>query len=148
MGNELELMKLLLTSSVIVSATTIIGNVVMFMLNRKATKEDRDESKHDKVQSLEDRLGKLERRHEEDSTVLNEAIVSINKSMNDIKDGQRVILYDRILYLSRSFIHEGKISYEDKANLHKMHSVYHNQLNGNGDLDSAMKDVDELDTQY
>lgn len=56
----------------------------------------------------------------------------------------RVLLRDRIKYLSRSYITVGVIAYDDRRDLFKMHGVYHNELGGNGDLDSLMQQVERL----
>lgn len=56
----------------------------------------------------------------------------------------KYILYDRIRYLGQKYIAEGEIGFEDRRILNGMHAAYHNGLNGNGDLDNLMRDVNAL----
>ena len=58
--------------------------------------------------------------------------------------GTRILLYDRIKYLGRKHIADGFISAEDLEDLIAMHNVYHNDLKGNGYLDSVMNAVKNL----
>ena len=51
---------------------------------------------------------------------------------------------DRIKYLGRRFIRDGKIDFDDRQDLIDMHGVYHNALGGNGNLDKLMEEVMEL----
>jgi hypothetical protein len=120
----------------------------MFILNRRATKKDRQDDSEDKISMIEKRISQLEIDRDNDRRLFRETIRDITESLIDVKDGQKVILYDRILYISRKFILEGSISYEDKTNLNKMYSVYHNQLGGNGDLDTVIRDINKLPTKY
>ena len=40
------------------------------------------------------------------------------------------------------------ITFNQKKDLHNMHSIYHNKLGGNGDLDNVLKDVDKIKVDY
>lgn len=68
------------------------------------------------------------------------------KGEKDIKAAVRVILYDRIKHLGRSYISKGSISVEDLEDLMAMHKIYHDELNGNGFLDNVMRRVKNLPT--
>ncbi len=67
-----------------------------------------------------------------------------NDDMKALKEGMKYILYDRIRWLSQAYISKCEVDFDDRRILHSMHSVYHNQLGGNGDLDSLMQEVNEL----
>lgn len=67
-----------------------------------------------------------------------------DETQNTFNHAIRTILQDRIKYLSRAYIRNGQVDYDDRRDLIKMHEVYHNVLGGNGDLDSLMEDVKEL----
>ena len=56
----------------------------------------------------------------------------------------KYILYDRIRYLGQSYIADGEIGFEDRRILNGMHKAYHEGLNGNGDLDRLMSDLNAL----
>ncbi len=70
-----------------------------------------------------------------------EKIEAQNKAQSE---AIKYILYDRIRYLGQYFISEGKINLDDRRILNDMHRSYHEGLNGNGDLDVLMRQVNEL----
>lgn len=63
---------------------------------------------------------------------------------DDIRIGVRMIMYDRIKHLGKSYIQRGSITTEELEDLVKMHGVYHNNLGGNGFLDNLMEQVKRL----
>lgn len=74
---------------------------------------------------------------------------SIEKTKEDLEIDNliiaaRILLYDRIKHLGNSYIRRGWVSVEEMEDLEKMHSVYHNNLHGNGFLDALMAKVKEL----
>lgn len=58
--------------------------------------------------------------------------------------GTRMLLYDRIKYLGRKHLAKGEIASEDLEDLIAMHRVYHDELDGNGYLDTLMHNVKNL----
>lgn len=69
---------------------------------------------------------------------------AVEKQVNALVLGQKYILYDRIRYLGHEYIAAGEIDFDDRRILNDMHSVYHNELNGNGDLKILMNEVNKL----
>lgn len=63
---------------------------------------------------------------------------------DDIRIALRMIMYDRIKHLGKSYIARGSITAEELEDLIKMHGVYHNNLAGNGFLDNLMDQVKRL----
>ncbi|MBR0341012.1 MAG: hypothetical protein IJH64_01930 [Oscillospiraceae bacterium] len=61
-----------------------------------------------------------------------------------IQSGVRILLYDRIKHLGKKYVQNGWVSLEDLEDLHNMHNIYHNDLQGNGFLDSLMNSVNQL----
>ena len=59
-------------------------------------------------------------------------------------DGVRYLLLTAIKESGLQHLQEESISFEDRRLLHKMHKVYHDGLNGNGDLDELMRDIDNM----
>lgn len=57
----------------------------------------------------------------------------------------RALLHDRIKYLCRTFKKANKISFGDRQDLITMHDIYHSALGGNGNLDSEINDIMQLD---
>lgn len=109
-----------LTGGAIVALIQGGFGIIMWILNRKAKKKD------DGDQNIEKRLKALEQQNANQSEAL------------------KYIMYDRIRFLGQAYIAEGKIDFDDRRILNAMHKVYHNGLNGNGDLDELMKAVNAL----
>ena len=103
-----EILAPLLTGACGAAVITLLNNVVMWRLNRKAALEDKSDAQ-----------------------------------LKALKEGQRVLLLDRIQYLCRCYIRDKTVDFDDRRRLHKMHDAYH-ALGGNGDLDTLMEAVDEL----
>jgi CBS domain containing-hemolysin-like protein len=58
--------------------------------------------------------------------------------------GIRMLLYDRIKHLGKSYIARGSVSAEELEDLISMHRIYHDDLGGNGFLDALMGSVKSL----
>jgi len=67
-----------------------------------------------------------------------------DKDMEKLKRALKYDMLDRIRYLGQAYIRDGEIDYDDRRILHCMHRSYHEDLGGNGDLDTLMKEVDLL----
>lgn len=65
---------------------------------------------------------------------------------NGVAAGVRMVLYDRIKHLGKQYIKNGEIAFEDLEDLLEMHKIYHDDLGGNGYLDSVMNAVKKLKT--
>lgn len=61
-----------------------------------------------------------------------------------IQSGVRILLYDRIKHLGKKYVAKGTVTLEELEDLHNMHRIYHDELKGNGFLDSLMKEVNQL----
>lgn len=73
------------------------------------------------------------------------SLIKDRKSKDDgLEAGVRILLYDRIKHLCLKYCEVGHISSGDYEDLVKMHQVYHNNLHGNGYLDSEMANVGKL----
>lgn len=120
------------TLAVIVSGTAVaafissIGTIVMFILQRQATKKDKCESKL--VQTEAERMA--------EHTVLNQCVQAL-------EFGLRVVLHDRLKHLGRGYIGKHGITIDEREDFLKMHSAHHS-LGGNGNLDGLLKQIMEL----
>ena len=56
----------------------------------------------------------------------------------------RILLYDRIKHLGKHYIQQGCITYDDLEDFLKMHESYHNDVYGNGYLDSIVENVKKI----
>lgn len=57
----------------------------------------------------------------------------------------RYLLLYNIQERCKEHIRAGRISIEERRLIHKWHYLYHNELNGNGDADALMREIDNLD---
>lgn len=75
------------------------------------------------------------------------AILQRRWSCQDKQDalvaGLKVLTVDRVRYLGRCYILDGKISLEDRENLEEMYTAY-KSLGGNGHLETIMAEVRKL----
>ena len=117
----------LLSGGVAAAVIKSVESLVTWRLNRKAAKEDREEARRDK--------------EEQDAQA---AIGQLRRDVSSLRVGEQVILRDRIKYLGKNYIKSGSIDFDDRQDLVDMHRVYHDDLGGNGNLDSLMADVMEL----
>ena len=102
--------------------------ILQWRLNRKAQKEDR---------AADSKAANCAARGAE--------IRVLEKKVNALMVADRTILYDRIKHLAKSYIKRGWISVEEYEDLKRMHQVYHDDLEGNGFLDSIMAEVNKLE---
>ena len=68
------------------------------------------------------------------------------KKQDGVREGIKILLYDRIKHLGKAYIERGYISAEELEDLTTMHEIYHDPdgLNGNGFLDAIMRNVKSL----
>lgn len=68
------------------------------------------------------------------------------KKQDGVREGIKILLYDRIKHLGKDYIERGYISSDELEDLTTMHEIYHDPdgLNGNGFLDAIMKNVKNL----
>lgn len=102
--------------------------VIQWRQNRKAQKED-----------------KAADRKVADCAARGAEIKALEKKVNALMVADRTILYDRIKHLAKSYIKRGWITVEEYEDLKRMHQVYHDDLEGNGFLDSIMAEVNKLE---
>ena len=103
--------------------------LLQWRLNRKAQKEDRQQDR---------KLADCQARGRE--------IEDLRKKVEISLLVDRMILYDRIKHLAKSYIARGSITIEEHEDLLAMHELYHDKdkLNGNGFLDGLMRDCGNL----
>lgn len=102
--------------------------LITWRLNRKAQKED-----------------KAADRQMVDCAARGKELDAQRKMLEVLMLAERTSLYDRIKHLAKSYIKRKWISVEEYEDLKRMHSVYHNELKGNGFLDDIMEEVNQLE---
>ena len=65
------------------------------------------------------------------------------KGSAQIKALRYLMLYT-MMQTAKGHIRDGEISMDDRRQLHKWHTLYHDGLGGNGDMDKLMAEVDKL----
>lgn len=66
------------------------------------------------------------------------------KKIDDVIVAIRQMLYDRLKHLGKKYIERGHITAEELEDFLTMHSVYHNEMKGNGFLDELVEQVRHL----
>ena len=56
----------------------------------------------------------------------------------------RYLMLYIMMQTAKGHIRDGEISMDDRRQLHKWHTLYHDGLGGNGDMDKLMAEVDKL----
>lgn len=126
-----EILISVLSGGVAVAVIEGIKEAIAWRRNRKERKEDIAEKKDE-----------YEKRQRDLNT--EERLSSIEKKMDAQNEATKFILYDRIRFLGQAYIADGEIDFDDRRILNNMHHSYHFGLNGNGDLDSLMGEVNRL----
>lgn len=140
----IDLLKMI-GSAVITAFVTIYA----LHMNRTWAKQDKDEEKkeaeEDKIDKMSTELSSLSEKVDKLSSNFEKELNDIRREDGALESGLREILYDRIKFLSRKYIGEGRIGEEEYNSLQRMWKVYHEELKGNGYLDSVMKEVEVLE---
>lgn len=125
------------TSGVIAALVVFAKELVLWILNRRATKEDRNSDKE-----------------EEEDFNLQQTIESINSKIDSMqenlthqRDINRILLSYNIRVLGAKYLKQGEISVEDRAEIIDMWETYHFKENGNGTHDDLMDEVRKLPTK-
>lgn len=122
-----EVLLCLLSGGVAAAVIKAAESLITWKLNRKAAQEDKEDNKKELALKNEQAV-----------------VEQLKTEVASLRLGERVILRDRIRYLGRVYIESGEIDFDDRQDLVDMHSVYHTELGGNGNLDGLMKDVMDL----
>lgn len=117
----------LLSGGVGAAVVKLIGDSFAFRRERKAKKEDTE------ALGFKERLDRIESQNDTQKSLL-----------NNQREALRYLLYDRIRFLGQAYIKDGSIDFDDRRILNDMHRSYHVGLDGNGDLDTLMKEVNQL----
>lgn len=140
----IEILKLIGSALVAASAT-----LISLYLKRKWEKQDKSDEKKEaeenKIDKIATELDSLGNKVDSLSKEFIKEIIDIRREDKALESGLREILYDRIKFLCRKYIGEGKIGEEDYNSIRRMWQVYHDGLNGNGYLDSLMSEVEDLE---
>jgi len=124
---QAEILISLLTGASAAAVIKLIDNLIQWRLNRKAAKEDKTTADSDRQKQLEEERRQI-----------------TEQKIDALTGGLQIILLDRIQNLGQSYLHDQEVDFDARRRLNDMHSVYHNKLGGNGDLDVLMNEVNSL----
>lgn len=113
--------------------------------NEKKTNEEKIDDLAERMERMEGKIDSLESKMDNLSSDFDKELNDADLKNRCLQAGLREMLYDRIKYLSKKYISDGKIREEEFKSLKRMWSVYHEDLEGNGFLDEEMQKVDKLD---
>ncbi len=117
----------LLSGGVGAAVVKLIGDSFAFRRERKAKKEDTE------ALGFKERLDRIESQNDAQKLLL-----------DNQREALKYLLYDRIRFLGQAYIKDGCIDFDDRRILNDMHRSYHTGLDGNGDLNNLMEEVNKL----
>lgn len=103
---------------------------------REAAKEDKKDDTGARLDAIDKRLAGIEATQAEQGTQL-----------QGLRASEKAVLSDRIKWLGTKYMEAGEVEFEDRRNLHELHTAY-KSLGGNGDYNILMADVDELPLKH
>ena len=130
-----EILICILSSAAAAAAITSAKEIIIWVLNRKAKVKDEDKEENDTVQQLKTVLDE----HQECLSGILETMKAIQENMSLMKESDKTILKDKIIYLIKKYLEYGEITFEEKLSIQHMWHKYHFDLEGNGDLDEWME---------
>lgn len=125
------------------AGAAVIGGVfrlIEWAANRNAQKNDRAEAKAESDKDQSDNISELKDSVKE----LREGINTIKTTTANLSEAIKETLGDRIKHLCLKYIEQGEVRAKDLQDLERMHTVYHDTLNGNGFYMALMKQVRAL----
>lgn len=149
MDNEIfrDIILVVLSGGIGAALVKLVGDGLSWRRERKAKKEDRAEEKADKTNEISNAVQEFQKQEASVNAEIDARLKKLEAQSTAQSEALKVILLDRILYLGRSYINRGFISFDDRKRLRDMHDVYHSGLDGNGDADLVMEGVDALPLQ-
>lgn len=141
--SAVEILGIILGSSVLVAIINQIGNYIFQRRKRKDDVADREESAKEQVEELRaetsEQFVQVDKRFDAIETQVN--IISDNTTKNTVLSKAQA--YDRVRHLGMAYIKAGQITAEELHGLMELHEAY-KILGGNGFLDKLMEEVNNL----
>lgn len=130
---------------------TVIGQIVIKMIDRHDAKKNKKDTKDDEQSKA---IAEIKQLCEENGKEIKDLAAKLNETekkvgsvsdrLEGFSDSLKVILWDRIQHFGQKYIEQGFCPFDEKRILRLQHSQYHNVHHGNGDLDEIMKRVEGL----
>lgn len=130
----MELLIAILGGSVGAAVVAGIFGLIKWRLDRKATLEDREDAKADAADA----------KSAADCAARAKELIKIEKRVDGLYVAMRLQMYNDIKAHGKACIARKSITSEELEDLTNMHKCYHDDLGGNGFLDTLMKQVRNL----
>ena len=131
------------------AALTAFVTLYALHMKRRWDKKDKQEEAKDTMEDKIDNIGRelteLSKQVSKLSSDLDKEMSSVNAKIVSMQAGLRETLYDTIKTSCKKYEAEGRIREEEYKSLHRMWDAYHNDLHGNGYLDSEMDIIEKLE---
>lgn len=137
----------IVSSTVIVAVITSIKDLILWVLNRKAKKSDDADGENSKLTKLEEKVDSITETLEDQNKAdekLAETLDKLAVSIDISLSSSQLLMKDKIKQLTLKYLARGSVSYSEREDVHKMWEMYHYKLNGNGDLNQLMQDLNNL----
>ena len=128
---SLAILVAVISSGATAAVVKAIDNWLSWRRERKAKLEDSNMEQKEKT--VNERLNAIEQKTDD-----------TQKTLDNLTDGMKYIIYDRIRHIGQAHINAGEIDFDDRRILNNMHHCYHFGLGGNGDLDKLVQEVNNL----
>lgn len=142
-----QLIPYIVSSTVIVAVITTIKDLILWGLNRKAKKSDDADGENSKLTKLEEKVDSITETLEDQNKAdekLAETLDKLAVSIDISLSSSQLLMKDKIKQLTLKYLARGSVSYSEREDVHKMWEMYHYKLNGNGDLNQLMQDLNNL----
>ena len=132
-------------AAVVSSVTTFLCLWIQRKWKKQDTREERDDAVMKKLNNLAESIETIKNQLEDHIRDDEQYFADSNVRRTALQSGMREVLYDIIKTRSIQYEIEGKIREEDYNSLHRMWSVYHDDLKGNGFLNERMQVIEKLE---
>lgn len=119
--------------TLIVAVISALSGAITATVNGVIEKRRKKREKDDSTARIMAKLNELESK-----------INGLETRLEGLERAQRITMHERIKRLAAKYCEIGEISFSDYEVIKQMHTIYHNDLHGNGFLDGVMEDVDRL----
>lgn len=139
-----RLIEILLSGGFLLGVCIICKDLMIKHIdNRKELKKQKAD-KEDRTKKLEEMLSEFIKSEQERNEKYDKKLDQIENVMDNNSKALQKLLLKEIRELGNRYIQDKEVDYDDRALLNAMHRIYHYGLNGNGDADLIMKQVNDL----
>jgi aminoglycoside phosphotransferase family enzyme len=142
----MEILYIVLSSSLAVVVVETIKELILWRLNRKATVDDREDSISKRISGLEERAKKNAASLERLTELLEKWEKDAEIQHRILKKSCKSLLSDRIRHITMEKLQQNEITFSERKELIEMWEIYHYDLDGNGTFDAVMEQIHRMPT--